>query len=289
METTVRVVLQEGAMDTCLTGLILGAAAVKDVTVRPVGARLDELADPAVLCIEAGGSGDVTARNFDHHEPGGPVEPACVQAAQFASVTESSWLRLVDYVSKVDTGFVPDAPPPAFPTLSNVFSGMLLAEADVETRFRAGMALLNDIIVRDIDPFETIPVIDEWDTYVNAKKLAMAGLFGDVARARLFTTARGRRAGFLVSEHPGALGALYEKGCDYGIAMSERFQVNDHATIRKFTIGSTKGGKVDLLLPVLNALDPGWGGPSHGTIIGSPRTGTLLSADEVCALVCAHC
>jgi hypothetical protein len=38
----------------------------------------------------------------------------------------------------------------------------------------------------------------------------------------------------------------------------------------------------------LNALEPGWGGPAHGTIIASPRTGSSLEPTIVKRLVREH-
>ena len=53
----------------------------------------------------------------------------------------------------------------------------------------------------------------------------------------------------------------------------------------KYTVVGN-GVRVDSLLPMLNDLEPAnWGGPSHGTILGSPRWGSRLSVEEVIAVV----
>lgn len=288
-EGQMRVVIQKVDMDTCLTGLILGAEGAAELVVRSDGATSQELADPAVLCIEAGGSGDVARSNFDHHGPGAPDDPACVQAAGRAGLTDSNWLRLVAYVAAVDVGSPIGSGRAAFPTLSNVFSGMMLVEHDGRARFQAGMAMMRHVVETGIDPCGTMPERPEWAAFVEAKRLAQGGLSQDLETARLFQTSTGAQAGFVASGHPGALGGLYELGCRYGVAFAENFRTDDGATIRKFTIGASRGSRVDLLLPALNELDPGWGGPSHGTIIGSPRPGSSLSVETVCDLVGRYC
>lgn len=50
--------------------------------------------------------------------------------------------------------------------------------------------------------------------------------------------------------------------------------------IRKFTIPGNNI-RVDAVLSKLNALEPGWGGPTTGTIVGSPKEGSKLSFEEV--------
>jgi len=42
---------------------------------------------------------------------------------------------------------------------------------------------------------------------------------------------------------------------------------------------------VDAVLPKLNALESGWGGPPTGTIVGSPREGSKLTLKEVVGIV----
>ena len=130
-----RVVLQQVDLDTCLTGLLLGVGAASEVTVARDGAAPAELADPAVLCIEAGGSGQTERNNFDHHDAAGSWPPACVQALRAAGAAGSPALeRLVAYVAEVDLGRAPDESR----SLSSVFSGMRLTVRDPREQFFAG-------------------------------------------------------------------------------------------------------------------------------------------------------
>ena len=130
-----RVVLQQVDLDTCLTGLLLGVGAAAEVTVVRDGATPAELADPAVLCIEAGGSGQTERNNFDHHDDAGSWPPACVQASRAVGAAGSPALeRLVAYVAEVDLGRAPDENR----SLSSVFSGMRLTVRDPREQFFAG-------------------------------------------------------------------------------------------------------------------------------------------------------
>jgi hypothetical protein len=280
------VVIQKADLDTCLAGLILGALEAETVIVRVEGATAEELTNAAVLCIEAGGSGDVVHRNFDHHDEDGPRQPACVQAAQAANLDDPDMLRLVDYIAAVDLGRLPVAPRPSFPTLSNLFSGLLLCTGDPVRQFREGMRLLKAVHRGRLDPFGTMPERPEWQPFLNAKRLARATLADDLRSARLFETRRGAKAGIVSTSAPGALGALYELGCRYAIALNRTI---DHGHSVKVTIGGKDGALVNHLLPALNGLEQGWGGPSHGTIIGSPRGGSAIDIDRIKDLVSNGC
>ncbi len=282
------VVIEKVDLDTCLAGLLLQANLVSEVVVRPGGATTDELADPAVMCLEAGGAGDVGHGNFDHHGVDAPAEPACVQAAAVVGVTDLARLRLIDYVATLDLGLPFPRGQAGFPSLSHVFSGMLLVEKRGPIRFDRGMAILKAVIDLGVDPFGTMPPQPEWHAFVEAKREAQLALSADLAGARLFSSRSGARIGFVASLHPGALGALYALGCDYAIAFADRFLSDTGSTLRKFTVGSD-GRRVDHLLRVLDAIELGWGGPSHGTIVGSPRHGSHLPVETVCSVVAEHC
>jgi len=77
----VKAIIQKVDLDTCLTALILGVDPLADEVIVVKGeAGEEELSDPAVVCIEAGGSGRSDLNNFDHHDPDRYFEPACRQA-----------------------------------------------------------------------------------------------------------------------------------------------------------------------------------------------------------------
>ncbi len=140
-----RIVIRKADLDTCLTAHILGVREGNEVFVAPGGAAPGELADPEILCIEAGGSGTPQLGNFDHHDPQRHLKPACRQAYDHLHLDNAKLSRLVDYVCLVDED--PSGHPPVpFPSLSNIFSGMMLIEKDPLRRFWKGVGLLREIL-----------------------------------------------------------------------------------------------------------------------------------------------
>lgn len=298
-----RVVVQQVDMDTCLAALIVGISAADQVELVRSGACLEDLDDPTVLCIEVGGSGQVRLENYDHHEAGGPTAAACRQAWDAHGMSRIAGLsaipggagaieRLVQYVEVVDTAgptALPPAPEPSFPTLSALFSGMRLAITDPVEQFRRGLDILARLLEEGIDPFGLMPQRSEWLSYLEAKRRDIEGVAKAKAAAETFITQRGRRVGFLETEFIGALGALYELGCEVAIAYNPRFlSPSGGDPIAKYTIAGNNGIRVDHLLPTLNGREAGWGGPAHGTIIASPRNGTRLTPREIRHLVGNH-
>ena len=144
-----RVVFQQADLDTCLAGLLLGVTMADPVSVARDGATEEELADPAVLCVEAGGSGDTARNKFDHHDRGGSWPPACVQAWQATGAAGTPELeRLIAYVAEVDVGrgAVQLQHPDGRIGLSSLFSGLRLTVSNPTSQFFAGIALLRTVL-----------------------------------------------------------------------------------------------------------------------------------------------
>jgi hypothetical protein len=276
-----KVVIVQVDLDTCLSGLICGATEADTIVRRPSGATADELADPAVLCLEAGGSGDAGHNNFDHHNTTEDLGPACRQAWEKHG-RPPEFERLVDYVAAVDEAR--PLPEVEGTTLAALFSGLRLAITDPAAQFRAGLHLLHTVTQEKLDPFGIMPERSEWHSYLEAKQANEARRQEVQEKALYFQSAAGVKAGFVESTYIGAPFALYELGCDIAIAYHPQF---GSPPIPKFTIGGNpaRNIRVDYLLTELNARDPGWGGPSTGTIIGSPRTGSKLTPAELVAIV----
>lgn len=283
-----RVVFQQADLDTVLTGLVLGVSETDDFVVIRGEASAEDLADSAVLCIEAGGSGQVERRNYDHHGPGAPFESACVQALRRVAEPSDDLRRLVDYVASVDRGRL-GAPPlvtEQVMTLSSVFSGMRLCTLDPKDQFCRGLSLLRETLRRGFNPAGPFPELPEWREYFERKRVEWIGIAAAKPGIRPFVTRGGLRAAFLETDYIGALGLLYEEGFEVGIAFSARYQPPSGGdAIPKYSIGRPGDARVDVLLPLFDALEPGWGGPSHGTIIGSPRGGSILTPDQVVQVV----
>ena len=292
MHVTLRVVLQQVDLDTCLTGLLLGVGSGDELTVSREGATPEELADAAVLCIEAGGSGETDRNNFDHHDVACDWPSACVQALKAVGTPVSPKVeRLVSYVADVDLARGAHVRRRADATLglSSIFSGMRLTVRDPGKQFLEGMGLLQVVLDESIDPSGPMPARPEWQPYAEARRREREVLDAVLISMERFCTRQGRRAGLVCTDRVGALGALYETGCEIAIAYAPAFRPPaGGAPIRKFTVGARDGLRVDRLLGPLAAREPGWGGPAHGTIIASPRAGTELETCDVKQLVSEH-
>lgn len=284
-----KVIIQKVDLDTALTALLLEVSSQDEIVVVHEQADAEELADPGVICIECGGSGQIGLNNFDHHDTDRELPSACVQAFQaHCEPREQQGLeRLVEYVSLLDTrgpeGLLQqsDLPPDSFPTLSGLFSGMLLVTADRGEQLLRGIGLLQALLARGDDPFGLMPELPQWQDYLEAKRRNQEAIGRAIEGAKLFETAGGRKVGFVETEVIGALGALYALGCQIAIAYAPRF---GQPPVPKYTIAGN-GLRVDSLRSRLNELEAGWGGPAHGTILGSPRRGSKLTPEQVMAIV----
>lgn len=287
-----RVVIQKTDLDTVLTAFLLDVSEADEIIVVRDKASDEDLVNPDVICIECGGSGQTEFNNFDHHDTDQPLPPACAQVFRLRYGPSDKPLleRLVEYASALDT-HGPEAlkqrsqlPEEAFPTLSDIFSGMLLVTRDPREQLLRGIAILKRVQAQQIDPFGLMPELPEWENYIEAKRQNNEAIQKAIAHARFFQTKSGLRAGFIETDVTGALGALYHLGCQVVIAYSPRF---GNPPVPKYTIASN-GMRVDKLLPILNKRESGWGGPAHRTIVGSPRTGSTMKPEEVLMIVREH-
>lgn len=268
-------------LDTCLTALILDVKETDKVICLRGDALAADLRDPHVLCIEAGGSGQMDVMNFDHHDPARYFPPACRQAYAAQGLRDDGLARLVDYVCLVDERPV-DHPRVAFPSLSNLFSGMLLVEKDTVAQFRAGVALLRTVRQDGLDPFDTMPDRVEWHSWRLAKEENLTRVMDASAKARFHNAQSGLRIGFLESEAIGGMGSLFAQGCQAAVLFNPTYGA---PPLPKYTIAGN-GVAVSGLLPHLNRLEKGWGG--RETIIGSPRSGSVLTPAQVSEQVLKH-
>ena len=276
-----KTIVQKPDLDTCLTALIMNVQETDEVVCLKGEAPESDLGDQHVLCIEAGGSGQAALMNFDHHDPARYFPPACLQAYEAKGWQDEGMARLIDYVCLVDERPT-DHPRIAFPSLSNLFSGMLLVEKDAVTQFRAGMVLLRTVRQDGLDPFVTMPDRDEWRPWRLAKEENLKRVMETAVKARFHTTQSGLRIGFLESNAVGGTGSLFAQGCRVAILSNPAFGV---PPLPKYTIAGN-GVAVSGLLPHLDRLEKGWGG--RETIIGSPRMGSVLTPAQVMEQVSKH-
>jgi len=284
-----RVVIQKVDLDTALTAFLLGVSEADEIVVVPERAAPPDLASPDVLCIECGGSGQAELGNFDHHDTAELLPAACVQASCFRSGSLAAE-RLVEYVAALDTDGSQAVRqrsilPPGGRSLSAVFSGMLMTIVEPRCQLLEGLSLLHKVVQAGIDPFGAMPELPEWEAFYAAKRANGSLLREAFQRIIRFTTHSGLQAGYLETAARGALGGLYGCGCRIAVA-SYPLRVPPQGPLRrKFTIGG-KGIRIDAILCALNSQDPGWGGPSHGTIVASPRDGgATLDAQTVIGVV----
>lgn len=289
-------------LDTVGTAFLLRVTQEDVVEVVRGGKASDaDLADREVICIEVGGSSEVDLNNYDHHDFNEPIRSATFQAfdqllnggelleevddilideADLISASRFICLvGLVKYIDQIDV----EGPRSLlaygkvkYPTLSDVFSGMLLTERNPVEQLYKGIEILKAVIESKQDPFGTI---SGFDVYAKAKAENNKQVTEAVKQAKWDTTASGLRLGFLESQFYGSVGALYGNGAQVAVVFNPNMN-----GIRKFTVAGNDV-RVDALLPLLNALEPGWGGPTTGTIIGSPKDGSNLSFEEVVEIV----
>jgi hypothetical protein len=284
-----KVIIQKVDMDTALTAFLLGVSERDEIVAVRDQANEGDLANPEVICIECGGSGQADLKNFDHHDTDQMLPSACVQACrvQFGSKADQPLKCLVEYVNALDTQG-PELlkqrshlPQGAFPTLSDIFAGMLLITKDPKEQLLRGLEICRVVLQDKLDPFSLMPERLEWSEYIEAKRQNDGAIQKALDGAQFFKTKTGRKVGFVETNVMGALGALYPRGCQIAIAYSPHF---GNPPLPKYTIAGDGIG-VDVLLPIFDEKESCWGGPAHGTIIGSPRTGSKLTSEQVIQIV----
>lgn len=280
----------------------IGCAYINEVTrddrvevARSGKATDEELADEAVLCIEVGGSGRVGEGNFDHHDVGGPEKSATMQAfdqlvdrlllvdREYEQMPQNLGV-LADYIHEIDvrgpTALKKEQVDSGegFPFLSDVIAGMFLTERNPVEQLYRGVEILDQVIRSGQHPKGTIK---GFDSYVDAKRENSRRVTEAIEKAEWTITAHGRKLAYLESDFIGAPGALYNQGAEIVVAFSPKY---GNPPVPKFTIAGNKI-QVDRVLPILNEMEQGWGGPPTGTIVGSPRGGSKLSLVEVVKIV----
>ncbi len=260
-------------LDTLMTMFVLGIDPARDVCQQIAGsASAVMLADKSVACLEVGGSGETDRNNFDHHLPEGSNLSACAQALRRMA-------RLVEYIDALDRGErrAEDIEGGGFPSLAQLASGMLLVVKSPEQRLKCGLEILRAVVQSGIDPYgsmeEILDAIPHAHWWAKQKKAHEAGFETVCAEAEWLTTKQGRRLAVVETSWIGAPGALYGRGADLVIALNPVMEIAGGKTIRKLTVAG-HGIPVTPVLDTLNELDAsrGWGGPAHGTIIGSSQT-----------------
>lgn len=265
-------------LDTVGAAFMLSVSAADRLEVVSDVAHSADLKDSDVLCIEVGASGCTEHHNFDHHERGGPTASATMQAWEHAGRAPALEV-LARYIDTLDTRGVSSAPRAGTLSLSQVFAGMLLTEETPENQFGAGLGILEHWAEKGLDLREGVTpgAVPAWGGYIEAKRRNNDRLASVLSSARWSGTRQGRRLAAVTTSIFGAPGALYRAGAEIVVALNPDIGT---PAIRKFTIAA-KDLQVTAVLDELDALEPGWGGPATGTIVGSPRSGSKLSMEKV--------
>ncbi|MBW1941052.1 MAG: hypothetical protein JRI28_06745 [Deltaproteobacteria bacterium] len=276
-----KVIIQKPDLDTCLAALILNVNPSDEIVISKGDASEKDIMNPDILCIEAGGSGLVHLNNFDHHNTDTYVFPACRQALDHKEISDDNLNRLVEYVCMVDEK-AKQYPVITFPSLSNVFSGMLFVEKTPLLKFLKGMEILERVLNDAIDPFESMPDIGNWQDYISAKQENRQKLETVLRHGKFYTSRGGLKIGFADSSDSddpqkaiGGIGTLYSMGCDVAVMYNPEF---GDPPVPKYTIAGNYISVIHLK-DVFEKIEHGWGG--RETIIDSPRTGTRLDKNKV--------
>lgn len=269
-------------LDTIATALVFGVNPLEQALRVVAGSASEaDLQNTSTLCIEVGGSGRVAQNNFDHHDPKGPNLCAAAQALERLA-------RIIRYVDDVDCGRFEKVGSVEFPSLIQLVSGMMFTIKSPEQQMEHGLRIFREVLHSGTDPYGCMePILDSipharW--WANQKKIHEQRSESVCADAKWYTTRSGKKLAVVETDWIGAPGALYGKGADIVIALNENFEQSGK-TYRKFTVAS-QSVEVAALLPKLSAIENGWGGPAHKTIIGSPQgISSIVTVGEVCSLV----
>ena len=176
--------------------------------------------------------------------------------------------RLVDYVCMVDER-IPVGELPEFPTLSNIFSGMLLIEKEPAAQFAKGIAILRRVVAARLDPYDTMPDCEAWRPFAEAKEANFRLVKETLEQAEYYLSRRGRKVGYVESTAIGGIGTLYEQGCEVAVMFNPAF---GEPPMPKFTIAGNQT-LVIAAKPAFDELEAGWGGPGDDPRFAPHRNG----------------
>ena len=253
-------------LDTIVAGFLLLGDTTIPVTTVVDRAPEDVLCNPSILCLECGGSGRTAESNFDHHD-GNRSLPCAAEQAWNILGRPSQFTVLVQYTACMDTGCTPhDKPEDGVLSLSSLVSGMMLSVATQKNRFLEGLRLLHLVVENDLRPENSMRLCSldvRAATYAKAKEHCRQQL-QQAALARREWIFAGIRVQSLETPFPGVHGLLHSLGADISIA--------GNGTRWSISVNPEYKGLLQTIRNLLEQQEEGWGGPVHGTILGSPRS-----------------
>lgn len=275
-------------LDTIGAAWILGVKSGDDVQVLRGNATTEDLADSSVICIEVGGSGQVEMNNFDHHGAGSEdLLSASFQALSAVACENQVTSGIVEYIDILDRKGpeeIRSFSSGAAPFLSDIVSGIFLTKRSPLEQLFEGIRFLEILNESQIDPFGSVKELvekhSELAVYAEAHEQNKLMITKALDEAKWGETASGLKMAWLETSFFGAMGALYAHGAQVAVAFNPNMN-----GVRKFTVAGNGGIKVNSILPLLEAVENGWGGPGTGTILGSPKDGSNMSLLEVVEIV----
>jgi hypothetical protein len=289
MKTFHTVCFRKPDLDTLVSAWLAGVNPGRHKIIPLTGnASAEMLNDPATLCLECGGSGQVNLANFDHHGPGEALPTAAEQAFTFFAprdaVNRYAFSRdLTYYTAWVDSaGERGLEPPKAEVTLSGLLSAQIATANSTLESFMQGLTLIAECAASGLPPWDLeagLSRYPRWQTLA-AQKARLRRELSDCAAQVCPLDNRLGPGLSLRCSLPGVHGLLRDMGGKVRLALCP-------GTTLRCTIsvdGENKSWLQKLLLRI-GDLEQGWGGPANGCIIGSPFAGSHLSEREIRVLI----
>ena len=278
------VLIRKPDLDTLTAALLAGVSPSRPLKVLPGLAEPEMLGDSSVLCLECGGSGRTAELNFDHHDCPEELPTAAEQVWEMLG-RPPAWKEWVDYTAWVDTAGRRGYGPPRAEavTLSSLLSGLFLSRPETAERFWLGLALLEEAAGCGRPPWDLTAALESrpaWRTWAEARGLAARALADSAERVRRWQLRPGGPSPFLALScpWPGVHGLLKGLGGAGRLAHREggHFTLSVEPEYRAWLLSAAK---------FLNGLEPGWGGPAGGLILGSPFGGSRFDFETLEALL----
>lgn len=170
-------------LDICGAAYLLRVTRKDNVKVLREEASSEDLADPDVVCIEVGGSGQIQLNNWDFFGGGresvttqvwleGSQKARTMWEGGFPNIGQFCPLQaLVNYIMafRIESSFTFSV---EFPKLTDLFSGILLYERDPIKQFHRGVDLLHLVVAHNMDPFKSFKGVQMFTGYAEAKATA---------------------------------------------------------------------------------------------------------------------
>jgi len=280
-EKNMKIIMSEKIdLDSCMTAAIILGVESPEIEIVDELATGAQLENAAIACIECGWSGDTQRNNWDHHfyAPSGTrtepnLPPACIQAAQEKLPVIPSVVKAIGEwdLGKTVNNF-------EHPEIKDIFSGMLLSIKNVKKQAITGIKLCRKWLAGD---FQLSPEEVEWKRII--KEEYSKKVEAEWKKVEFMDTLGGRAIAYVKSPFWGTLQEIQKRIDEEDIVVVQNPETN------KVTIALNANGpeemNLKLVCDLLNKIDPGWGGPISGKIIGSPHSGTKLDFNDILDVV----